>query len=143
MKKKKKKRKNFTVVYIIFISFDGSIFDLRSSLVNNIWKITSESLEKDLTIYISDENDNPITGIPFNVKLLTEENAESLQSYVDAIKDIDAQIAEYTKDYDFSTETEETGSEEESDALPVATKFSSSDVSAFIRNRFSKPLSMK
>ncbi len=82
-------------------------------------KITSESLEKDLTIYISDENDNPITGIPFEVKLLTEENAESLQSYVDAIKDIDAQIAEYTKDYDFSTDTEETGSEEESDALPV------------------------
>jgi len=82
-------------------------------------KITSESLEKDLTIYISDENDNPITGIPFEVKLLTEDNAESLQSYVDAIKDIDAQIAEYTKDYDFSTDTEETGSEEESDALPV------------------------
>ena len=81
--------------------------------------ITSESLEKDLTIYISDENDNPITGVPFEVKLLTEENAESLQSYVDAIKDIDAQIAEYTKDYDFSTDTEETGSEEESDALPV------------------------
>lgn len=82
-------------------------------------KITSESLEKDLTIYISDENDNPITGIPFEVKLLTEENAESLQSYVDAIKNIDAQIAEYTKDYDFSTDTEKTGSEEESDALPV------------------------
>ncbi len=78
-------------------------------------KITSESLEKDLTIYISDENDNPITGIPFNVKLITEENADGLQSYVDAIKDIDAQIAEYTKDYDFSTEDKEesTGEGEE------------------------------
>ena len=57
--------------------------------------ITSESLEKDLTIYISDEEENPIEGVPFQVKLLTPENAEQIQSYVDAIKDIDGQLAEY------------------------------------------------
>ena len=57
--------------------------------------ITSESLEKDLTIYISDEEENPIEGVPFQVKLLTPKNAEQIQSYVDAIKDIDGQLAEY------------------------------------------------
>ena len=61
--------------------------------------ISSESLEKDLTVYISDENDNPVAGVPFSVKLLTKEAAEGLQSYVDAIKDLDNQIAEYTADY--------------------------------------------
>lgn len=76
-------------------------------------KLTSESLEKDLTIYISDENDNPITGVPFQVKLLSQEDAESLQSYVDAIKDIDAQIAEYTQGYDFSSQTESAEGESE------------------------------
>ena len=89
--------------------------------------ITSESLEKDLTVYISDENDNPISGVPFQVKLLTKEAAEGLQSYVDAIKDLDSQIAEYTKDYadlDVSADTQATEDSsatesEDSDALPV------------------------
>ncbi|WP_051195024.1 GH25 family lysozyme [Pseudobutyrivibrio ruminis] len=91
--------------------------------------ITSESLEKDLTVYISDENDNPISGVPFQVKLLTKEAAEGLQSYVDAIKDLDAQIAEYTKDYadlDVSADTQaaddssaESVESNDSDALPV------------------------
>lgn len=61
--------------------------------------LTSESLEKDLTLYISSDGENCITGVPFQVKLLSPETAESLQSYVDAIADLDAQIAEYTAPY--------------------------------------------
>ena len=62
--------------------------------------ITSESLEKDLTIYFSDEEDNPITGVPFTVKLLKPEAGEKLQSYIDTIGDLDKQIAEYADDTD-------------------------------------------
>ncbi len=61
--------------------------------------LTSDSLEKDLTIYISSDGENCITGVPFQVKLLTPEAAEGLQSYVDAINDLDQQIAEYTAPY--------------------------------------------
>ena len=43
--------------------------------------LTTESLEKDLTIYISDTEDNAITGVPFQVKLLKPETAETLQTY--------------------------------------------------------------
>jgi len=68
-------------------------------------KITSESLEKDLTIYISDENDNPVTGVTFEVKMLTPEAAESLQSYVDSIQALDDQIEEYTLGYETSQES--------------------------------------
>lgn len=79
--------------------------------------ITSESLEKDLTVYISDVNDNPVAGVPFQVKLLTKEAAEGLQSYVDAIKDLDSQIAEYTKDYaDMDVSAEESSAADDSSA---------------------------
>ena len=79
--------------------------------------ITSESLEKDLTVYISDVNDNPVAGVPFQVKLLTKEAAEGLQSYVDAIKDLDNQIAEYTKDYaDMDISAEESSASDDSSA---------------------------
>lgn len=79
--------------------------------------ITSESLEKDLTVYISDVNDNPVAGVPFQVKLLTKEAAEGLQSYVDAIKDLDSQIAEYTKDYaDMDISAEESSASDDSSA---------------------------
>ncbi|MBQ8490322.1 MAG: hypothetical protein IJ535_11130 [Pseudobutyrivibrio sp.] len=79
--------------------------------------ITSESLEKDLTVYISDVNDNPVAGVPFQVKLLTKEAAEGLQSYVDAIKDLDGQIAEYTKDYaDMDISAEESSAADDSSA---------------------------
>ena len=79
--------------------------------------ITSESLEKDLTVYISDVNDNPVAGVPFQVKLLTKEAAEGLQSYVDAIKDLDGQIAEYTKDYaDMDVSAEESSAADDSSA---------------------------
>ena len=57
--------------------------------------ITSESLEKDITIYFSDEEDNPIVGVPFTVKLLSKESAGKLQPYVDAITELDNQLAEY------------------------------------------------
>ena len=56
--------------------------------------LTSESLEKDLTIYISDEEDNAITGVPFSVKLLSEEKAKDLQSYIDKIDEINTKISE-------------------------------------------------
>ncbi|MCR5580404.1 MAG: hypothetical protein K6F66_02345 [Pseudobutyrivibrio sp.] len=82
--------------------------------------LSSESLEKDITIYISDENDNPITGVPFQVKLLTKEDAESLQSYISAIQDIDGQIAEYVQQYEAGTPAETADAEAGDDsALPV------------------------
>lgn len=63
-------------------------------------ELTSESLEKDLTIYISDSEDNAVTGVPFQVKLMEPKKAEELQSYVDAINDINSQIAEMTASYE-------------------------------------------
>lgn len=62
--------------------------------------ITSESLEKDLTIYISDSEDNAVTGVPFQVKLIDPKKAEELVSYVDAINDINSQITELTSSYE-------------------------------------------
>ncbi|MBQ7148559.1 MAG: hypothetical protein IJR96_07380 [Pseudobutyrivibrio sp.] len=62
--------------------------------------LSSESLEKDLTIYISDNEDNAVTGVPFQVKLIDPKNAETLNSYVDAINDINTQIAEATAPYE-------------------------------------------
>ncbi len=63
-------------------------------------ELTSESLEKDLTIYISDSDDNAVTGVPFQVKLMEPKQASELQSYVDSINDINAQIAEITASYE-------------------------------------------
>ncbi|SEA51101.1 Lyzozyme M1 (1,4-beta-N-acetylmuramidase), GH25 family [Pseudobutyrivibrio sp. ACV-2] len=62
--------------------------------------ITSESLEKDLTIYISDADDNAVTGVPFQVKLMEPKKAEALSSYIEAIDDINTQIADLTASYD-------------------------------------------
>ena len=69
--------------------------------------LTSESIEKDITIYISEpttgddeESDTCITGVPFQVKMISVEDGESLQSYADAITSIDEQIKEYTSAYD-------------------------------------------
>ncbi|WP_051194819.1 GH25 family lysozyme [Pseudobutyrivibrio ruminis] len=56
--------------------------------------LTSESLEKDLTIYISDTEDNAITGVPFQIKLIKPKEAESLQASIDEIKKIDSDIRE-------------------------------------------------
>ncbi|SDB38377.1 Lyzozyme M1 (1,4-beta-N-acetylmuramidase), GH25 family [Pseudobutyrivibrio sp. YE44] len=75
--------------------------------------LTSESLEKDLTIYISDENDNAITGVPFSVKLMSKDKASELQTYVDAITDIDNQINDIVGGAGKSTETSEEADSEE------------------------------
>ncbi|CBK75369.1 Lyzozyme M1 (1,4-beta-N-acetylmuramidase) [Butyrivibrio fibrisolvens 16/4] len=56
--------------------------------------LTSESLEKDITIYIADEEDNAITGVPFQVKLLQPDAAKGLQSYIDQITEVDTKINE-------------------------------------------------
>ena len=74
--------------------------------------LTSESLEKDLTIYISDEDDDAITGVPFSVKLLTKEKAEGLQTYIDDINAINDKIAEITGE---ETADKEDSSEEKSE----------------------------
>lgn len=58
--------------------------------------ISGESVEKDFTIYISDTNDECITGTNFQIKLIEPEAAEGLQTYIDAINDINTQISEYT-----------------------------------------------
>ncbi len=66
--------------------------------------LTSSSIEKDLTIYISDteEGESCVTGVPFQVKLVSPDAMETLQPYVSAIQDIDSQINEYTASYDDS-----------------------------------------
>ena len=70
--------------------------------------ITGESVEKDLTIYISDANDVCITGTQFAVKLLSKEDAETLQPYLTALQELNAQIEAYTgqTDLDVGGETE-------------------------------------
>ncbi len=75
--------------------------------------ISSESLEKDLTIYISDENDNAVTGVPFQVKLLKPEVAEGLQSYIDSINEINTQIVEATASYSTDSEADVEAEEKE------------------------------
>ena len=68
--------------------------------------LTSSSIEKDLTIYISDteEGENCVTGVPFQVKLVSPDAMETLQPYVSAIQDIDNQISEYTASYEDSVD---------------------------------------
>ena len=80
-------------------------------------KITSDSLEKDITIYISDVNDEVITGTAFSVKLVKPEDAESLSEYVSAIQSLNQQIAALTgaNCLDTGAATEETSDEDTSD----------------------------
>ncbi len=68
--------------------------------------ISSESLEKDLTIYISDENDKAITGVPFQIKLLKPEVADELKSYINSISEINSQIADATSTYNKDDESQ-------------------------------------
>ena len=85
------------VVQEVEVEEDNAAEDVYIPEFKNV-VITTESLEKDLTIYFADEEDNPITGVPFEIKLLTPKAAEGLQSYITAIDDLDKQIAEYTDD---------------------------------------------
>ena len=80
--------------------------------------ITGESLEKDLTLYISDENDECITGTQFQIKLISPEDAESLQEYIDAINEVNSQINEYVSSSDTSSDTTDSDDSDDS-ALPV------------------------
>lgn len=54
--------------------------------------ITGESLVKDLTMYILDENWKKITGHEFSVAVLTKEQLNALNSYTSAINEINKQI---------------------------------------------------
>ena len=101
---------------IVEVEDDYQAEDVYIPEFKNI-KISSESLEKDLTIYITDENDQTISGENFSVKMLTPEAAEGLQSYIDAIKAVDDQIAEYTADYTAAGVASEEGSEKSSDGF--------------------------
>lgn len=58
--------------------------------------ISSESVEKDITIYISDENDECITGADFSVKLIKPDDAKDLHDYVESIQNINKKIEELT-----------------------------------------------
>lgn len=87
------------VVQEVEVEEDNAAEDVYIPEFKNV-VITTESLEKDLTIYFSDEEDNPITGVPFEIKLLTPKAAEGLKSYITAIDDLDKQIAEYTDESD-------------------------------------------
>ncbi|MCR4694931.1 MAG: hypothetical protein K5773_06385 [Pseudobutyrivibrio sp.] len=91
--------------------------------------ITSESVEKDITIYINGSDDQPVTGTNFQVKLISPEDAKQLESYTSAISDVDEQIKEYTQNYEESLkdspdkdkeahEVEESANEDDA-ALPV------------------------
>lgn len=75
--------------------------------------LTSESLEKDLTIYFSDTEDKAITGVPFQVKLLKPEAVEGLQTYIDEIAKIDSDIAEIAGPSFGKTEKSEEAEESE------------------------------
>ena len=85
--------------------------------------IAGESVEKDLTIYISDENNQSILGVPFQVKLLSTEDAKELEPYIAAIQEVNAQIAEYTgknetgeKEEDAIDDTQEEDKDADSEA---------------------------
>ena len=79
------------VVEEVEIQEEAAAEDVYIPAFKNI-VLTSESLEKDLTIYISDVNDNAITGVPFQVKLLKPAAAESLKSSIEEIARIDSDI---------------------------------------------------
>lgn len=81
-------------------------------------KLTGESIEKDLTLFIADSDDNCITGVPFQVKLVTPEDADSLEPYISAIQELNKQIAEYTGETDLDTgegSVSDTADEKDSD----------------------------
>ncbi len=67
----------------------------------------AESIEKDLTVYLEDENNENITGVAFRVKLITEEQLSELQELVDAIADTDVTEYEPPVGYEEMTLTEE------------------------------------
>ncbi|MCF0130039.1 MAG: hypothetical protein HUJ70_15750, partial [Pseudobutyrivibrio sp.] len=56
--------------------------------------ITSDSVEKDLTIYISDENDETIKGTSFNVKLISNDDAKNLADYISSIESLNQQLGD-------------------------------------------------
>ena len=93
--------------------------------------LKSESVEKDLTIYLTDADDNCITGEAFSVKLVSKETAEALQPYVDAVQDINKQIAEITEQTDLDTgEGNVAASGEDSDKTSDSDKTTVSDDSS-------------
>ncbi len=96
-------------------------------------KLSGDSVEKDLTLYISDLNDQVITGTEFQVKLIPTEDAEALQPYVDAIADVNKQIAEYTGEEVVDTTAigeESEDSSKESDSKEESTKEESKESDA-------------
>ena len=56
--------------------------------------ITTESVEKDLTIYISDENDECIKGTQFKVKLIDPKDNDKIEEYIQSIETLNAQIGD-------------------------------------------------
>ncbi len=103
------------VIEEVEVSEEAAAEDVYLPEFKNI-VLTSESLEKDLTIYISDENDNALTGVAFEVKILTPETAEQLQTYIDAINDLDAQISEMLISYGIDEAALPVDGEDASDA---------------------------
>ncbi len=55
-------------------------------------KISSDSLEKDLTLYIKGENNSKISGEAFQVKLINPNDKKKLSDAIDAIEDINEKI---------------------------------------------------
>ena len=55
-------------------------------------KISSDSLEKDLTLYIKGENNSKISGEAFQVKLISPNDKKKLSDAIDAIEDINEKI---------------------------------------------------
>ena len=93
-------------------------------------RITTESIEKDITIYISDSDDNVIEGVPFEIKLISPEDMEALEPYITAIQDINKQIEELTGESDLDTgEEDEDSDDEASDDEDSDDSSSSSDAS--------------
>lgn len=55
-------------------------------------KISSDSLEKDLTLYIKGENNSKISGEAFQIKLISPNDKKKLSDAIDAIEDINERI---------------------------------------------------
>lgn len=72
--------------------------------------LSAESFEKDLTVYFNDENGNPITDKAFQIKLISNEDATSLETYKTQLSEINQKIT------DLKTVTEE-ASEETSEVV--------------------------
>lgn len=92
--------------------------------------LSGESIEKDLTIYLKDSQGQKITGVPYEVKLVSSSDKNALNDALDQINKVNTEIQEAQDDgsasdpYDPSEETE---SEDTKDTEVKATETPASE----------------